>query len=114
MSDAVELVATLGGEVITYRPSGGSAKQFKAIVHRQPTQVDSVGAVAYTKKRIEIELPRDATNGVLAVKERMDTVEFKFLLSDSEATTFTVLKILSHDSGMVSGDGGMFRLEVSA
>lgn len=110
MSDSVELVAAVGGEVITYTPHGGAPKTFLAIVHRRPTQVQS-GGRPYTAKVIEMDIPRDATDGVLSVKEGHDTVRFKVNLSDAQDTLFTVAKVISQDAGLVATDGGLFHVE---
>lgn len=112
MSDAVDMVAALGGELVTYTPSGGVPKTFKAIVHRQPSQVAAGLGVAYAVNTLEIEFPRDATDGVLTVAVRKDKVSFKKALSDTDVMEFTVQKIVREDSGLVASDGGLFRVEV--
>lgn len=114
MSDAVDIVAACGGEVITYVPHGGTAKTFRAIVERRPSQVDAAGGVQYGVNSLEVWIPMDATNGVLAVQERKDRIRFKTKLSDAEVTEFVIGKILTHDSGMSASDGGMFHVEVQA
>ena len=114
MSDAVSMVAALGGELVTYRPYNGTAKTFKAIVHRRPSQVQAVGGSAFGVTTIEVEIPRDATDGVLTVQPRKDTISFKQHLSDPAVREFTVHKLLSEDSGLVASDGGLFRIEVQA
>lgn len=113
-NDAVQLVAACGGELVAYQAFNGTAKQFKAIVHRRPTQVQSVGGSIFGVNTIEVEFPRDATDGVLTVQPRKDIIRFKTHLSDPDVTEFTVHKLLSEDSGLVASDGGMFRIEVQA
>ena|SRR5690349_15438074 len=113
-NDAVQLVAACGGELVTYQPYNGAAVTFKAIVHRRPSQVQAVGGSAFGVNTIEVEFPRDATDGVLTVQPRKDKISFKKNLSDPDVTEFSVQTLLSEDSGMVSGDGGMFRVEVKA
>lgn len=114
MSDAVDMVAACGGELVTYQPYGGTAKTFKAVVERRPTQVQSGPGGAYGVNTIEIWFPRDATNGVLTVQARKDKVSFKKSLSDAAVTEFTVNKVTEEDAGLTTGDGGMFRVEVQA
>jgi hypothetical protein len=114
MSDSVELVAQLGGEVITYVPYGGTAKQFKAIVERRPTQVQQTGGFSYGANTLELMIPRDATDGVTAIQERKDRVRFKKSLGDREETDFTVNKVIQEDAGLAASDGGMFRVVVQA
>lgn len=117
-SESVMLVAALGGELITYTPNGGSAKQVKAIVNRRPTLVQpnasSAGKFSYHANTIELQIPRDAEQGVLAVVEGHDKVSFKRQLDDEDETEFTVTKIVQEDAGLVPSDGGMFTLLVQA
>ena len=113
-SASVTMVAQLGGELVTYTPQGGVAKSFKAIVERRPMQVAQAGGFAYGANTIELLLPRDAVDGVLAVQERKDRVRFKKNLNDAQETEFTVNKILQEDAGLTVSDGGMFRVEVQA
>lgn len=113
-SDSVNLVAQLGGELVTYTPQGGAAKTFMALVERRPTQVQQTGGFSYGATTIELQIPRDATDGVLSIKERFDKVAFKKSLDDAAATTFTVTKILQEDAGLTASDGGMFHVLVQA
>ncbi len=114
MSDAVTLVDQLGGELVTYTPHGGVARQFKAIVERRPTQVQSAGSYQYAAHTMELLIPRDAMNGVTAIKERFDRVRFKKSLDDTQETEFSVNKVIQEDAGLRSFDGGMFRVLVQA
>lgn len=108
------MVAALGGEVVLYLPHNGTAKTFRALIERRPSRVDVAGGVQYTVNQIEVWLPMDATDGVLAVNERKDKIRFKKRLGDAEVTEFTVQKILNEDRGVGVMDGGMFHLEVTA
>jgi hypothetical protein len=114
MSDSVDMVAALGGELVTYTPYGGVAKTFKAIVERRPTQVESTGGVPYGVNTLELFIPRDATNGVLEIQARKDRVRFKKDLSDAQETDFSVQKVIQEDAGLTANDGGMFRVLVQA
>lgn len=114
MSDAVALVAALGGELVTYTPHGGVAKTFKAIVERRPSQVGQAGGFAYAENTLELLIPIDATDGMTAIQVRKDRVRFKKNLNDAQETDFTVNKIVQEDAGLVVSDGGMFRVEVKA
>ena len=114
MSDAVDLIAALGGEVVTYTPHGGVAKTFKAVVERQPSQVQTSAGGAYPVNQMEVTFPNDATNGVTMVQERKDIMTFKRKLSDSQATEFTVQKLIQEDAGLTASDGGMFRVLVQS
>lgn len=111
---SVNLVAQLGGELVTYTPHGGVATTFKAIVERRPTQVQSAGGNAYPAKTLELLIPNDATDGVTSIKERMDRVAFKKNLDDAADTTFTVTKVIQEDTGLITSDGGLFRVLVQA
>lgn len=114
-SDSVNLVAALGGELVTYTPHGGAAKTFKAIVERgENGQPVEPGSRPYTKRMRRLLIPNDATDGVTAIKEGHDTVSAKFNLNDAAATNFTVMKLLGHDAGIVSTDGGLFTVECHA
>lgn len=113
VTDVVRLVADLGGEPVTYIPSGGVAKQFKALVERQPSQVANSPAGNYPVNALEVFFPRDATDGVLTVQPRKDSMRFKKNVSDSQDTEFTVQKILEEDTGL-AGSGGMFHVLVQA
>lgn len=112
MSDAVELIAALGGEVITYTPYGGTARTFKAIVRRAPTESEQAGGYQYRVNELMVEFPRDATNGVLTVQEGKDRLTVKRHLSDAEPRDYVVVKIEDEDAGLVASDGGLFRVIV--
>ena len=114
MSDAVALIAALGGEVVTYQPSGGVPKMFKAIVERQPSQVQASAGGPFAVNQLEVAFPNDATHGVTVVQERKDKMWFKKKLSDVQATEFTVIKLMHEDAGLTASDGGMFRVQVQA
>lgn len=117
-SDSVLMVAALGGEVITYTPDGDESKTFKAIVNRRPTQVQpnvsGASKFAYHANVIELQIPRDATAGVLTIAEGQDKVSFKKSLDDEDETEFTVTKIVQEDRGLVPSDGGLFTVLVQA
>lgn len=114
MSDSVDMVAQLGGELVTYTPHDGVARTFKAIVERRPTQVQSAGGFHYGANTLELLIPRDATNGVTSIKERFDRVRFKKSLDDAQETDFSVNKVIQEDAGLLAFDGGMFRVLVQA
>ena len=113
-SDAVEMVAQLGGELVTYTPHGGVARTFLALVERRPTQVESSGGVSYGANTLELYIPKDATNGVTEIQVRKDRVRFKKNLGDAQETDFSVQKIIQEDVGLIASDGGMFRVLVQA
>lgn len=112
MSDSVNLVAALGGELVTYQPYGGVAKQFKAIVERQPPQQEVAGGHQYLVNTIQVTFPRDATDGVLAVQEGKDKLRFKQSLSDAQEKEFVISSLLKEDAGLTASDGGMFAVLV--
>ena len=113
-SDSVNIVASLGGELITYLPASGGSKQFKAVVDRRPQGVDASPAGSYPANMLELLIPHDATNGVESIKERFDKVTFKRWPHDSGVSTFTITKVLQADIGIIASDGGMFRVMVQA
>lgn len=113
-NDSVDIIAQLGGELITYTPAGGVARTFKAIVERRPTQVQQTNGFPYGANTLELLIPKDATNGVTAIQERKDRVRFKKSLNDSQETDFTVNKLMQEDAGLLASDGGMFRVLVQA
>lgn len=113
MSDAVDMIAALGGELVTYRPWNGTERQFEAIVERQPSQVAGSQAGSYPVNTLEVTFPRDAIDGVLTVQPRKDRIRFKKNLGDSQETEFVVNKIVREDVG-IGGMGGMFTVEVQA
>lgn len=112
-NDAVQLVASLGGELVTYIPYGGTAKTFEAMVERQPSQVAGSPAGSYPVNALEVTFPMDATDGVLTVQPRKDRIRFKKNLGDAQATEFVVQKIIREDIG-IAGSGGMFTVQVQA
>ena len=114
MSDAVDMVNQLGGELVTYQPYGGTAKTFKAVVERRPTQADSTGGFSYTVKTMELWIPNDATDGMTEIQAGEDRVRFKKNLGDAQESEFTVQKIIQEDVGMLQFDGGMFHVMVQA
>lgn len=113
MSDAVDMVASLGGELVTYIPYGGTARQFLAIVERRPSQIAGSPAGSYPVNTMEVTIPMDATDGVLTVQLRKDAMRFKKNLGDSQETEFSVQKIMEEDAGLAAS-GGMFRVMVQA
>ena len=112
MSDALELVAALGGELITYRPYNGVALQFTAIVEREPSRVSVFTGVAYPENAILVTFPKDATDGVESISKGKDTLSFKRHLSDRDVTEFTVTMIEDEDVGLVGSDLGMWTVLV--
>ena len=113
MSDAVQIVAALGGELITYLPYGGTAKTFKALVERRPSQIAGTPAGSFPVNTMQITFPMDAADGVLTVQPGKDSVRFKRSLSDSDDREFVVNKVIQEDEGFV-GTGGMFTVMVHA
>ncbi len=113
MSDAVDMIASLGGELVTYSPYGGTARTFEAMVERQPSQVAGSPAGSYAVNTLEVTFPMDATDGVLTVQPRKDRIRFKKNLGDRQETEFVVQKIIREDIG-IAGSGGMFTVEVQA
>lgn len=114
MSDSVDMLAALGheAELVTYTPSGGVAKTFRALIDRQPSQMALVSSVAYPESALSVTFPKDATDGVLTVSKGHDRIKFKRHRGDSDETEFTVVMIQSEDAGLVSHDGGMFTVLV--
>lgn len=112
-NDAVQLVASLGGELVTYIPYGGTARTFEALVERQPSQVAASPAGSYPVNALEVTFPMDTADGVLAVQPRKDRIRFKKNVGDAQATEFVVQKIIREDIG-IAGSGGMFTVQVQA
>lgn len=112
MSDAVELVAALGGELITYTPAGGVAKSFKAIVEREPARVSLLSGVAYPEQAMLLIFPKDATNGVTSIGKGKDKIKVKTHLSDVQETEYTVAVVQEEDAGLVASDAGMWTVLV--
>ena len=112
-NDAVQLVAALGGELVTYQPYGGTEKTFEAMVERQPSQVAASPAGSYPVNALEVTFPMDAVDGVLTVQPRKDRIRFKKNLGDAQETEFVVQKIIREDIG-IAGSGGMFTVQVQA
>ena len=113
MLDVVDMIAALGGELVTYIPYGGTEKTFEAMVERQPSQVAGSPAGSYGVNTLEVTFPMDATDGVLTVQPRKDRIRFKKNLGDAQATEFVVQKIVREDIG-IAGSGGMFTVQVQA
>ena len=114
MSESVEIVLGLGGEVVTYHPFGGVPKTFRAIIDRVPAPIQDGGTFQYALNTLSVTFPRDATNGMASVQPRKDRISFKRNLSDADVTMFAVQKILQEDAGMTPADGGMFVVQVTA
>lgn len=112
MADAVDLVAALGGELITYRPYGGTAKQFKAIVEREPSRVAAFTGVAYPEQAMLVTFPKDASDGVQSIGKGKDRIVCKRHVSDQQEGEYTVVMVQDEDVGMVAGDGGMWTVLV--
>jgi hypothetical protein len=111
-NDAVQLVAALGGERITYRPFNGTAKQFKAIVEREPTRVSAFSGVAYPEQAMLVTFPKDATDGMTSIGKGKDRIACKRHVSDTQETEYTVVMVQDEDMGMLAGDGGMWTVLV--
>lgn len=114
MSESVEMVRALGGELVTYYPHGGVPKTFRALVYRAPSQVQQGGTFQYAVNVLNVMFPRDSVDGVTVVQPRKDRMSFKRVISDVDATMFSVQKIVEEDAGMTPADGGMFNVQVTA
>ncbi len=112
MSDAIAMVAALGGEVVTYLPYGGVAKQFKAIIEREPSRVAAFSGATYSEHAMLVTFPRHATDGMMSVAKGKDRFMLKHRLSDSDEKEFTVVMVQDEDAGLVASDGGMFTVLV--
>lgn len=108
-SDTVNLIAQLGGELVTYTPSGGTPKTFLAVVERdRPShQVQQTNGMGYGVNTRQLLIANDADHGMTSIQEHKDTVRFKNILSDTTETDFVVQTILREDRG-VAGDPGAF------
>lgn len=113
MSDAVDMVAALGGELITYRPYAGTAIQFKAIIEREPSQTMNSPAGNFPINEIEVLIPMDASAGMLRIQPRKDRISLVLHHGDAETTECMVQKVIQEDTGLLGG-GGMFRVVVKA
>lgn len=112
MSDAVNVVAALGGELVTYTPSGGVAKQFTAIVERTPSAPSVFGGASYPENAIVVTFPKDATNGVLTVHKGKDRITVKRHVSDSVETEYTVVMIEEEPAWSAGGIGDLWKVVV--
>jgi hypothetical protein len=114
-SDTVNLIWTLGGELVTYTPFGQPPKTLRAIVERDRTAIDAqdVNGTRYAVNNRHVLIANDADNGVLSVLEHKDKIRFKKNVSDAAETDFTVQTVLKQDVGL-AGDGGAFLLLVQA
>lgn len=114
-ADTVNLIAQLGGELVTYTPSGGSAKVIRAVVERdRPShQVQQTNGVGYGVNTRQLLIAKDADAGMTTIQEHKDTVRFKKNLSDATETTFKVQTILAEDAGL-AGDCGAFLVLVQS
>ena len=111
MLDVVDMIAALGGELVTYIPYGATDKTFAAIVERKPSQLAGNLVGSYLVNTFEVTFPMDATDGVLTVKPRKDRIRFKQNCGDVLDTDYVVQKIIREDIG-IAGSGGMFTVEV--
>lgn len=114
-SDTVNLIAQLGGELVTYTPSGGVAKIIRVVVERdRPShQVQQTNGVGYGVNTRQLLIANDADAGMTAIQEHKDTVRFKKNLSDTTDTNFTVQRVLNEDTGL-DGSGGAFLVLVQS
>lgn len=110
-SESVNLVAQFG-EMITYLPSAGGSKSFKAVVEREPSGIAALSGVSYPENSVRVIFPLDATDGVTSIAKGRDQMQFKRNLSDSAETTYTVAVIEQQDRGIVANDGGMWTVLV--
>jgi len=111
----VDLITQLGGELITYTPAGGVAKQIIALVERDrhPREVQESNGQRFSANTRTILIANHATDGVTTVQEHKDKVRFKKNTYDSAETDFTVQTVLTDDTGLAGG-GGAFYLLVQA
>jgi hypothetical protein len=113
--DTVNLIAQLGGELVTYTPSGDVAREFLALVDRgrSSPQIQQTNGHGYSVNTREVLIAKHATFGMTNIQEHKDKVRFKKNLSDAAPTDFTVQQILREDDG-VAGSGGAFVVLVQA
>lgn len=101
----------LGGESVTYTPSGKSSRVITALVDPL-RRTDALGHSTFLTKTYEVWIVKSATEGISSVKEGYDTLAVKLNASDTVATVLRVTKIGPDRDNGTPGDGvGMWHLE---
>jgi hypothetical protein len=114
MSQALEQLVALGGEQVTYTPSGKAARTVTALIDPM-RRTDAIGNQSFLTKTYEVWIVKSASEGIASVKEGYDTLAVKLNASDTNETTLRITKIAPDRDNGTPGDGvGMWHLEAVA
>lgn len=86
-------------ENVAYTPYGGSGKTIKALVIRERLETSPQDAGRAMNRRAEIYIANDATLGVSVVDKGRDEVQMPVYEGGSPFETWTVIDVISKDSG---------------
>ena len=114
MSQALEQLKALGGELGTYTPQGQASRSLVALV--EPIRrLDTMGNQSWLAKTYELWIVKSADEGVASVKEQYDTFAVKLQPTDTEETVLRITKIYPERDTGTPGDGvGMWHVEAVA
>ena len=111
MSQAYEQLVSLGGEMVEYTPYGKSTRPVLAVLD-PIRRTDGLGNQSFLTKTYEVLIVKSASEGLVLVNEKFDTLAFFLNVGDTERVTMRITKILPHRDDGVPGDGiGMWHLE---
>ncbi len=111
MSQALEQLQSLGGELGTYTPSSGAAKRILGLVD-PVRRTDTLGNQTFLSKTYDVWIVKSATEGVESVKAGFDTFAIKLNANDATETPLRITKVHPERDGGIPGDSvGMWHLE---
>lgn len=89
------------GEVIAYWPHGGSSRSITAIIEREPPAIfDAAGNAVFPK--VTIRVANSSGTGIASSELDTGRDEIELLLNTGDSTSkrFSIMQILSQDSGV--------------
>lgn len=108
VSQAREILESLGGETCSYTPQGGTPKKVLALVDPL-RRTDVLGTREFLAKTYEVWMLKAE---VAEIHEQFDTVAFRLQPSDASLTTLRITKVYPERDAGIPGDGsGMWHVE---
>ena len=91
------------GEPITYLPAAGGRRQIQAIVERDPPAIlDGTGNAVFPKVMIRVNNSDRSGIWSKTVNIGSDQIELPLRIGDKTLTRFSMMQLLSQDSGVTS------------
>lgn len=115
-SMSLEILESLGGELVRYTPRRGSPRSIMALVEPMRKTDELGGRQSFLTKTYDVWIVKDAAEGIESVSVNVDQIALKLQPTDTQETVLKITKILpERESGGLPQDGvGMWHLEAVA